>query len=48
MRDYPPFRLARENPEELREKGHLDSEGFEYVVEVARTVDRMGGIRKSS
>jgi len=35
LRGYSPFKLARENPEELREKGHIDAEGFQYVAKVA-------------
>lgn len=42
LRGYMPFKLARENPEELREKGHLDAEGFEYVVKVANIIDQIG------
>jgi hypothetical protein len=37
-----PFKLARENPEELREKGHLDPEGFRYVMKVANIFDQIG------
>lgn len=44
LRDFYPFKLARENPEELRDKGHLDPAGFEYVVKVTSIVDRIGGI----
>jgi hypothetical protein len=36
LRGYSPFKLARENPVELREKGHIDEEGFQYVTKVAR------------
>ncbi|KAK7177986.1 hypothetical protein PSPO01_15965 [Paraphaeosphaeria sporulosa] len=41
LRNFAPFQLARENPEELRLKGHLDKKGFEYVLEVVDLVDRM-------
>jgi hypothetical protein len=40
LRGYSPFKLARENPEELREKGHIDHEGFQYVTKIARLFDR--------
>jgi hypothetical protein len=40
LRGYSPFRLARENPAELREKGHIDEEGFQYVTKVASLFDR--------
>jgi hypothetical protein len=51
LRGFQPFQLARENPEELREKGPhmageeratLDAEGMNYVVEMSRIFDRMG------
>jgi len=51
LRGFQPFQLARENPEELREKGPhvageeratLDAEGMKYVVEMSRIFDRMG------
>ncbi|KAK7177885.1 hypothetical protein PSPO01_16069 [Paraphaeosphaeria sporulosa] len=29
LRNFAPFQLARENPEELRLKGHLDKKGFD-------------------
>ncbi|KAF1977848.1 hypothetical protein BU23DRAFT_577794 [Bimuria novae-zelandiae CBS 107.79] len=48
LRDFEPFKLARENPEELRERGHIDHEAFEYVVKVASIVDRIGGIGQST
>jgi hypothetical protein len=31
--------MARDNPGELRENGHIDTEGFEYVARVARLFD---------
>ncbi|KAH6618588.1 hypothetical protein C7974DRAFT_32878 [Boeremia exigua] len=40
LRGYSPFKLARDNPEELRERGHIDAEGFAYVTEIARIFDR--------
>ncbi|KAF2848869.1 hypothetical protein T440DRAFT_500268 [Plenodomus tracheiphilus IPT5] len=40
LRGYSPFKLARDNPEELREKGHIDAEGFEYVTRIANLFDR--------
>jgi hypothetical protein len=40
LRGYSPFKLARENPEELREKGHIDHEGFQYVTKIASLFDR--------
>lgn len=47
IRNYCPFKLARENPEELREKGHVDREGYEYVMKVTGIFDRIGGLGKS-
>lgn len=41
LRGYSPFRLARDNPEELRERGHIDPEGFEYVSKIASFFDRV-------
>lgn len=35
LRGYSPFRLARDNPDELRDKGHIDQEGFAYVTRIA-------------
>lgn len=40
LRGYSPFKLARENPEELREKGHIDHEGFQYVTKIASLFNR--------
>jgi hypothetical protein len=40
LRGYSPFKLARENPDELREKGHIDPEGFEFVTKIAHLFDR--------
>jgi hypothetical protein len=34
--------MARDNPGELRENGHIDTEGFEYIVRVARLFDSVG------
>jgi hypothetical protein len=31
--------MARDNPTELRENGHIDTEGFEYVAKVAHLFD---------
>jgi hypothetical protein len=31
--------MARDNPGELRENGHIDTEGFEYVARVAHLFD---------
>lgn len=44
LRDFQPFKLARENPEELREHGHLDPQGFDYILKVTSIIDRIGGI----
>ncbi|KAF3046048.1 hypothetical protein E8E12_010658 [Didymella heteroderae] len=41
LRGYSPFKLARDNPEELRERGHIDAEGFAYVSEMAKIFDRL-------
>lgn len=40
LRGYSPFKLARDNAEELRERGHIDAEGFAYVTEIAEIFDR--------
>jgi hypothetical protein len=40
LRGYSPFKLARENPDELREKGHIDHTGFQYVTKIASLFDR--------
>ncbi|KAF1831549.1 hypothetical protein BDW02DRAFT_606088 [Decorospora gaudefroyi] len=40
LRGYSPFKLARENPSELRERGHIDEEGFQYVTRIANLFDR--------
>jgi hypothetical protein len=40
LRGYSPFKLARENPSELREKGHIDHEGFQYITKIANLFDR--------
>ncbi|XPS72445.1 hypothetical protein M3J09_004610 [Ascochyta lentis] len=40
LRGYSPFKLARDNPEELRERGHIDAEGFAYVTEMTQIFDR--------
>ena len=43
LRGFVPFKLARENPEELREKGHLpDEEAFAYMMKVIEVFDRQG------
>ncbi|KAH8717056.1 hypothetical protein GQ44DRAFT_730183 [Phaeosphaeriaceae sp. PMI808] len=42
LRGYSPFKLARDNPEELREKGHIDEEGFQYVTKIASMFERSG------
>lgn len=44
LRDYLPFKVARDNPEELRSRGHLDAQGFEYITKVASVMDRIGAI----
>ncbi|KAF1852076.1 uncharacterized protein K460DRAFT_271932 [Cucurbitaria berberidis CBS 394.84] len=41
LRGYSPFKLARDNPEELCERGHIDTEGFEYVTKIANLFDRV-------
>ncbi|KAJ4369024.1 hypothetical protein N0V83_006106 [Neocucurbitaria cava] len=40
LRGYSPFKLARENPEELCERGHIDPEGFQYVLKIATMFDK--------
>jgi hypothetical protein len=40
LRGYSPFKLARDNPEELRERGHIDPEGFDYVTRISGIFDR--------
>lgn len=40
LRGYSPFKLARDNPEELRERGHIDAEGFAYVTKITEIFDR--------
>ncbi|EUC48518.1 hypothetical protein COCMIDRAFT_23689 [Bipolaris oryzae ATCC 44560] len=40
LRGYSPFKLARDNPDELRERGHIDAEGFQYVTSIANLFDR--------
>lgn len=40
LRGYAPFKLARENPDELEEKGHIDHEGFQYVKKISSLFDR--------
>ncbi|KAI4632219.1 uncharacterized protein J4E87_001691 [Alternaria ethzedia] len=40
LRGYSPFKLARDNPDELRERGHIDAEGFAYVTAIANLFDR--------
>jgi hypothetical protein len=40
LRGYSPFKLARDNPDELRERGHIDEEGFQYVTRIANLFDR--------
>jgi hypothetical protein len=40
LRGDSPFKLARDNPEELRERGHIDAEGFAYVTLIANLFDR--------
>ncbi|KAF1944185.1 hypothetical protein EJ02DRAFT_432518 [Clathrospora elynae] len=41
LRGYSPFKLARDNPDELRDKGHIDPEGFQYVTRIANLFDRV-------
>ncbi|KAL1606671.1 hypothetical protein SLS60_004078 [Paraconiothyrium brasiliense] len=48
IRDYVPFKVARENPEELRKKGHLDAQGYDYVLKLVSIIDRIGGIAHST
>ncbi|KAF2447071.1 hypothetical protein P171DRAFT_519384 [Karstenula rhodostoma CBS 690.94] len=48
IRDYVPFKVARENPEELRKKGHLDAQGFDYVMKLVSIIDRIGEIGQST
>lgn len=40
LRGYSPFKLARNNPDELRKKGHMDMGGFQYVTAIAAIFDR--------
>jgi hypothetical protein len=40
LRGYSPFKLARDNPDELRERGHIDEQGFQYVTKIANLFDR--------
>ena len=40
LRGYLPFKLARDNPEELRDRGHIDAEGFAYVAAITQIFDR--------
>ncbi|KAF2005267.1 hypothetical protein P154DRAFT_560177 [Amniculicola lignicola CBS 123094] len=42
LRKFTPFKLARENPEELRQKGGLDTYGFRYIMNVVEILDRPG------
>ena len=43
LRGFVPFKLARENPDELREKGHLpDGEAFAYMMKIIEVLDRQG------
>ena len=32
LRGYSPFKIARDNPEELRERGHIDPKGFQSAA----------------
>ncbi|KAF2131003.1 hypothetical protein P153DRAFT_287202 [Dothidotthia symphoricarpi CBS 119687] len=45
LRGYSPFKLARDNPEELRDRGHIDEEGFQYVTKIAHVFNRLGADR---
>jgi hypothetical protein len=48
LRDFWPLKLARENPEELRVNGHVDAEGFAYLMKITRIFDQIGfGMCKS-
>jgi hypothetical protein len=40
LRGFSPFKLARENPAELGERGHIDPAGFRYVTKIASLFDR--------
>ncbi|KAF2017331.1 hypothetical protein BU24DRAFT_346107 [Aaosphaeria arxii CBS 175.79] len=43
LRTFVPFKVARENPEDLRTKGHLpDIESFNYMMQVVAIFDRQG------
>jgi hypothetical protein len=42
LRDFYPLKLARENPEELRLNGHVDAEGFAYVMRVTHIISTLG------
>ncbi|KAF2689292.1 hypothetical protein K458DRAFT_290815 [Lentithecium fluviatile CBS 122367] len=42
LRTFYPFKLARENPEELRMNGWVDAEGFAYVMRVVHIFDSIG------
>ncbi|KAF3008974.1 hypothetical protein E8E13_011486 [Curvularia kusanoi] len=45
LRGYSPFKLARDNPEELRERGHIDAEGFAYITKITEIFDRRSADR---
>lgn len=43
LRRYEPFNVARDNPEELRNKGVLpDAEAFNYMMRIVSILDRKG------
>jgi hypothetical protein len=42
LREFFPLKLARENPEELRVNGHVDAEGFAYLMKITRIFDQIG------
>ncbi|KAF2464863.1 uncharacterized protein BDR25DRAFT_93493 [Lindgomyces ingoldianus] len=47
LRGFVPFKLARENPMELREKGMLNQAEFDYVMRVADMLEHRGPERFS-
>jgi hypothetical protein len=43
LRGFEPFKVARENPEELRTKGNLpDAQAFDYMNRMVAILDRTG------
>jgi hypothetical protein len=43
LRGFEPFKVARENPQELRTKGNLpDAQAFDYMTRMVAILDRTG------